>query len=177
VSEDDEYGYGVSQGTAPGTSYLIKQTLISYASLSNGIIGDPASVTVNDWSSGSSTTISSTTYSYDQTAVTTTSGTPQHASITGSRGNLTTYQALSGVLSQSFTYYDTGNPNTAYDVNGAMTTYNYGSGSCGNSFVTSISEPLSLSRSMTWNCTGGVETQVTDENSQTVTTNFTDPDF
>ncbi len=63
------------------------------------------------------------------------------------------------------------------DVNNAPTTYVYGSGSCGNSFATTINEPLNLSRSMTWNCTGGVPTQVTDENGNNVTSNYTESDF
>jgi RHS repeat-associated protein len=75
------------------------------------------------------------------------------------------------------TYYDTGNVLTATDVNSAQTTFTYGTGSCGNSFATSVSEPLSLSRSMVWNCTGGVGTSVTDENSQPVSITYNDPDF
>ena len=113
-------------------------------------------------------------------SVTATSGTPQQVQVSGSRGNLTTlttYTSSSNSLSQTFTYYDTGELNTATDVNGATTTYTYGSGSCGNSFATSISEPLSLSRSIAWNCNGGVETSLTDENSQTTTTTYNDPNF
>lgn len=53
-----------------------------------------------------------------------------------------------------------------------ITTLNYNntgtpSPSCGNSFPTSISEPLGLSRSFTWDCNGGVLTSTTDENGQT----------
>lgn len=191
VDSDSEYDYGVPVGTAPGNTHLIQQTLTSYASLSNGIIDLTSSVTVNDWSSGSSKTISNTTYTYDngtQTggSVTTTTGTPQHVSITGSRGNLTTLAmtANSGTtLYQTFSYYDTGNLNTSTGLStsstspGPTTTYGYGASSCGNSFVTSISAPLGLSRSMTWNCTGGIETGVTDENSKTVSVNYTDPYF
>ena len=84
----------------------------------------------------------------------------------------------STTLTKTFTYYDTGSVNVATDVNGATMTYGYGSGSCGNAFATSASEPLSLSKSMTWNCTGGVETGATDENSQSTTYSYaTDPDF
>ena len=122
-----------------------------------------------------------TTYTYDQGTVVATSGTPQHLGISGSRGNPTTIGYLvqgSNTLNQTFTYYDTGLVQTATDVNGAQTTYTYGTGSCGNSFPTSLSEPLGLPNSMTWNCTGGIQTSVTDENGKTATTNFsTDPDF
>src|SRR5207244_13116466 len=37
--------------------------------------------------------------------------------------------------------------------------------------------PLSLSRSMTWNCTGGVMTSSTDENGKSVSTTYDDPYF
>jgi len=180
VTDDKEYNYGVTLGAAPGTTDLVRETAISYASLGNYIDNRPASVTVYDWSSGTKTTLAGTTYLYDGTAVTATTGTPQQVPITGSRGNLTslyTYTSSTAFLSSTFTNYDTGNPYVATDVNNAQTTYVYGSGSCGNSFSTTINEPLSLSRSMTWNCTGGVATQVTDENGNSVTSNYTDTDF
>jgi hypothetical protein len=173
VTEKDEYAYGSG---APGG--LTRKTLITYASLTNGIYNRPATVTVQD---GSGNTKSQTTYTFDQGSVTTTSSTPQHVAVSGSRGNATTISYLaqgSTSLSRTYTYYDTGNVNTATDVNGAVTTYAYGSGtSCGNSFATSVSEPLSLSRSMAWNCTGGVQTSVTDENGQPTTTTSNDAFF
>jgi RHS repeat-associated protein len=172
VTEKDEYAYGPG---APGS--VVRKTLTTYASLTNGIVNRPASVTVED---STSSVHSQSTYTYDQGSVTTTSGTPQHVSVTGSRGNATTISRLvsgSTTLSEMFTYYDTGNVNVATDVNGAQTTYTYGPSGCPNSFPTSVSEPLSLSRSMTWNCTGGVETSVTDENSQSSSVGYTDADF
>src|SRR5258708_38572074 len=59
------------------------------------------------------------------------------------------------------------------------TTHNYSNttASCGNAFPTSISEPMSLSRSITWNCTGATPTQVIDENHNNATSNYTDPYF
>jgi YD repeat-containing protein len=70
------------------------------------------------------------------------------------------------------------------DENGATTTYNYSSTNnayCNWAFPTSITEPLNMSHSMTWNCTGGVMTQLKDENGQTtgLSTNYTwnDPYF
>jgi len=170
VAEKDEYAYGVG---APGS--VVRKTLTSYASLGNGIVNRPAQVTLED---GSGNIKSQTTYTYDQGSVTATSGTPQHVSISGSRGNPTTVSYLvsgSTTLNKTLTYFDTGNPYVATDVNGAQTTYTYGA--CGNSFATSISEPLSLSKSMAWNCTGGVETSITDENSQTMSTSYTDAYF
>ena len=173
VTEKDEYAYGAG---APGS--LVRKMLTTYATLGNGIVSMPASVTIED--SGGNIK-SQTSYTYDQGSVTATSNTPQHVDISGSRGNATTISYLaqgSTTLSKSRTYYDTGNVLTATDVNSAQTTYTYGTGSCGNSFATSVSEPLNLSRSMAWNCTGGVETSVTDENGKSTSASYTsDADF
>jgi RHS repeat-associated protein len=172
LTEKDEYAYGPG---APGA--IVRKKLITYASLGNGIVSMPATVTVED---GSSNIHSQTTYSYDQTGVTATSGTPQQVAVSGSRGNATTISYLVGStsLNKIYTYYDTGNVNAATDFNSAVTTYTYGSGtSCGNSFATTVSEPLSLSRSMVWNCTGGVQTSVTDENGERTTATYNDAYF
>ena len=179
VTERDEYGYGTN---SPGS--LVRKTIIQYASLSNSIVDDPSSVTVCSGTGSASacnnagTVVAQTTYAYDQGSVTTTSGTPQHISVSGSRGNVTTISSLvsgSTYLTKTLTYFDTGNVQTATDVNGAQTTNTYGA--CENSFMSAVSEPLSLSRSMAWNCTGAVETSVTDENGKTVSASYTDSDF
>ena len=182
VSVDEEYDYGVTMGASLSSFHALRDTAISYASLSNqyGPIYDkPSSLAVYDCSTGTCSKISSTGYNYDQTTPTATSGTPQHISITGSRGNattVTTSTSSSASLSKTFTYYDTGNVYQANDVNGAQTSYAYGD--CGNSFPTTISEPLSMSRTMTWSCTGGVLTGVTDENGNSMAADYTtDPDF
>jgi RHS repeat-associated protein len=164
-SEVDEYDYGSGK-----VGSLVRKTITSYASLGN-IQDHPSTVTV--YSAGG-TAWASTTYGYDAGTPTPTSGTPQHIAVTGSRGLLTSVAAQANrsgtTLYRTYTYFDTGNLATSTDVstssttNGAQTTYNYSSASCGNSFVTSISEPLSLSRSMTWDCTGGVLLSLTDEN-------------
>ena len=191
VTEDMEYTYGVATGVAPVTTSLIRETDIAYASLTNGIVNKPSSVTVFDWTNGKPMEIAVATYAYDGTAVTATSGTPQHASITGSRGNLTTLTtstSSTASLSQTFTYFDTGNPNVATDVNGTTTTtYAYSTAvqgsttaSCGNSFPTTITVAgtgVNLSPSTTWNCIGGVATQTTDPNGNIVTSNYTDTNF
>jgi RHS repeat-associated protein len=187
VSDDQEYGYGVTMGAAPSATYLIRDTATAYASLGNGIVGKPSSIIVSDWSSGSAVTIASTSYKYDEAGTLTstpvcpaTGCTPQHISISGSRGNVTTAtmsSSSSASLSKTFTSYDTGNSYVATDVNGVQTTYSYGTGSCGNSFPTGIAEPLSLSRSITWDCTGGMATRVTDENGNNITSSYIDPNF
>jgi RHS repeat-associated protein len=168
-TEVDEYDYGAAGSGVPGG--IIRKTLTTWSAIGNGSFAQTK--TVQD---GASNVKAQTTYYYDQTAVTTTTGTPQHVLIVGSRGNVTTVSTLvsgSTTLNKTYTYYDTGSLKTVTDVNGAVATYNYASGSCGNSFATSISEPLSMSRSTTWNCTGGVLTSATDENGNTSYTNYT----
>src|SRR5262249_53783417 len=110
-TETDEYDYW------NGSVYpLIRQTLFTYgsfngtscATLGNSIVDKPCQITVKD---GNSNTKAQTTYTYDQGTPTTTSGTPQHVSISGSRGNPTTIAQLvagSTTLSKTFTYFDTG---------------------------------------------------------------------
>ncbi len=166
LTEEDDYDLG--KGAVGG---LLKKTLIAYATLTN-IHAFRQQVSVYN---GSSALVSQTNYNYGDT-VTATSGTPQHTTPAGSRGNLLSvnyYTQGSTYLTKSSSYYDTGNPYVATDVNNAQTTYTYGSGSCGNSFATSIAEPLSLSRAIAWNCTGGVQTSVTDENGKVVSASYT----
>jgi RHS repeat-associated protein len=184
ATEIDDYDFGPG---APGS--LLRKTLITYALLGNNINAASLMVTVcapggtASACNGSGTIVSQTTNTYDQTTPSAPTGvTPQHTTVSGSRGNLTTatYSTSgSSTISQVFTYYDTGLVKTATDVNGAATSYNYpdATSTCGNAFPTSVSEPLSLSRSMTWNCTGGVQATSADENNQPVTTTWNDPYF
>jgi len=173
LTEQDDYDYGSG---APGS--LLKKTAITYASL-GAITSSRQTITVTN---SVGTTISKINYNYDETAITATSGTPQHTSVSGSRGNLTSinyYTSATIYLTRSLTYFDTGAIRTTTDVNGAQTTFNYANATstCGNTFATSASQPLSLSKSMTWNCTGAAQLTVVDENSQTTTTTYNDPYF
>jgi len=179
TDEVDEYDYAVG---AVGS--LIRKTITTYYALGNGIVDRPSTVTVKDANDNIKAT---TSYFYDETAPTQTTGTPQHISVAGARGLLTKVmaEARQGTwLYRKYTYYDTGNLKTSTDVStssttdGATTTYTYGSGiSCGNSFVTSISEPLSLSRSMTWDCNGAVMLSLTDENGKTSSTGYSGSNY
>ena len=181
TSEVDEYDYGLGAVGA-----LIRKTITTYnTSLNNGIVDRASTVSIKN---ASNTVLASTSYTYDGSTPTPSSGTPQHVSITGSRGLLTGVTAeVNGTtnLYRTYSYYDTGNLLTSTDVstsstiNGATTTYNYASGtaSCGNSFVTSITEPLSLSRSMTWDCNGGVMLSLTDENNNTSSTAYSGSNY
>jgi RHS repeat-associated protein len=189
MTEQDDYDY--SSGT-PTT--ILRKTLVTYASLSNGIVGMPATVKVQD---GSGNTKAQTTYCYDEAtpsgsttcgatgSPSASSGTPQHIGVSGSRGNATTLAYLtqgSSTIGKKFTYYDTGMVKTTTDVNGAATTYNYpdATSTCGNAFTTSVTLPITnpqLTLSSGWNCTGAVMTQATDENGQNTTTTYNDAHF
>jgi RHS repeat-associated protein len=181
VTEGDDYDYGAG---APGA--LIKKILITYASLNN-ITAFQQLVTVCNGSgtasacNGTGTVVSQTSFNYDETAVVANiAATPQHLAVTGSRGNLTSVAYPVGTNSPSrATYYDTGLLQTLTDINGAVTTYNFpdATSTCGNAFPTKINEPLSMSRSSAWNCTGGVMTTLTDENNQPTTTTYSDTQF
>jgi len=186
LTEQDDYDY--ASGT-PTT--ILRKEIIAYASLGNNIVNQPSSITVED---GNSNVKAKTTFCYDEgtpsgttTCATTgspaaTSGTPQHVAVSGSRGNVTTIAQLvsgSSTVGQKITYFDTGTVNTSTDVNGAVTTFKYpdATSTCGNAFPTGINEPLSMTRSMAWNCTGGVQTSITDENGKVTSTTWNDPDF
>ncbi len=121
VTEVDEYDFG--SGAPPSTP--LRKTVTAYASLSNNITNMPSSVIVED---ASNNVKAKTTYAYDETGVVSTTGTPQHNAVTGSRGNATTvkrYKDSTNFLTTTATYYDTGNVKTATDVNGGQTTSNY----------------------------------------------------
>lgn len=120
-TEVDEYDFG----SAPQGS-LLRKTLYSYAALGNGIGAMPANILIYD---AGNNLKAQTTYGYDETAVTATSGVPQHVAITGSRGNLTSLtqwvsSTASSLVSQ-FTYDDTGNMITSTDSSGNQTQYSY----------------------------------------------------
>jgi len=188
VADVKQYAYGAG---AHGS--VLRHTAITYASLGS-IVDHPASVIVDDGTN----TLSKTTYSYDESGypVQTISGTPQHGTATGSRGNSTTitsYSTASATLSKHFQYYDTGMLYKSWDVNGSTsnyTTYTYdqtsqgnSTKSCGNSFPTKITSPPTpnaasgLPTSYAWNCYGAVATSVTDANGNSVTNTYSDPYF
>lgn len=171
-----EYDFG--DGAPP--SNWTRHTAISYAPL--GGIGDhPSSITVSD----ANGIQAQTSYTYDEGTPTPTTGTPQHTGAS-TRGNLTTITSTvklvpSKTLTRHFSYYDTGNVKTTTDVNNAVTTYVYGSASCGNSFVTEVDLPITtLKRYVSWdspNCTGAVVKSETDENGKSTTYDYTDPNY
>jgi RHS repeat-associated protein len=174
LTEQDDYDYATGTPTV-----VLKKTLINYTAFGNGIVDMLSSVTIKD---GSGNIVSTTSYNYDETAVVANTGaTPQHVAVTGSRGNLTSIHYPVAPLTAQFTYYDTGTVKTSTDINGAVTTYNYpdATSTCGNSFYTgdSRTQPISMSRSIGWNCVGGLPTSATDENSKSASINYADAQF
>ncbi|HKV27310.1 MAG TPA: RHS repeat-associated core domain-containing protein [Candidatus Acidoferrales bacterium] len=159
LTADVESDWGSNGNLGP----VIKNVQISYTSLGNGIVDRPSSIS---FETGTGTVVGQSTFTYDSGTLVTTSGTPQHVAVSGSRGNLTGLSKFvqgSTTLTESFTYFDTGNVDVATDVNGGTTTYTYGG--CGNSFATQTVEAISsLQTSEAWNCNGGVPTSTTDEN-------------
>jgi hypothetical protein len=151
VAEQD---YG---GSAPGS--VLRQTVTTYKSLTSG--GNnfelPQEVKVEN---GSGTVYSDTSYGYD------------------SNGNLLSLtRATSGVntILWQYQYNSNGTVKQSTDPNAQITTYSVTN--CNNSFPSTINEPLSLSITQSWNCTGGVQTGQNDENGQPWSTGYTDPLF
>jgi YD repeat-containing protein len=137
------------------TGTVISDRTLTYGSYSNGkctVTDMPQDRVCTDLTEVGTTVLAQTNNSYD------------------SYGNLTSSSRLvsgSYYLTSSATYNSNGTVNVATDVNGAQTTYgsvsNY---ACNGNFPMTVSEPLNLSKSMTWDCNGGVLTSLTDENSQ-----------
>ncbi len=165
ATEIDQYAYSSS---APTT--VAQSTQIVYDTLGNGIVNRPKTVTVFNGTT-SAPIKSKTTYTND------------------SHGNVTTVAVQTNssgtTLYHQFSYNSNGTLHTSTDystsstVNGPITTYNYAAGtaSCNSSFITSVSLPLSLTKSTTWNCDGAVATSSTDANSKITNTYYTDPFF
>lgn len=91
-----------------------------------------------------------------------------------SHGNLlqlTTPDGQGHWLAKYFTYNANGATATFQDVDGGVFTYS--NFVCNGAFPTTVSEPHSLSRSMSWDCTGGVITSTSDESGKSTTINHT----
>jgi RHS repeat-associated protein len=146
--------------------------------LGNNIANRPCQITIQD---GSNSIVSSRLLTYDEAgSLVSTVGTPNLAPISGSRGNLTTASLWTGgtnYLTTHATYFDTGLTASSTDVNGAVTNFTYGQ--CGNSLLTSIQQPLSLTDSFSWEstCKGAVMTSQTDENNQITGVSYGDTNF
>jgi RHS repeat-associated protein len=172
VTDDLEYDYGSGSYGAE-----LSETQISYASLSNGIVGLPSTVTTLVPTGGAPVAVSTVSYGYDGNSLTSTSGLPQHNSVSGSRGNLTSVQYTTGASSPAsittaqYYYDDAGQLRTSKDEALNSTTYTYDSGT--DAFLTGVSYPttgsVSHSTSSTWDVIRGVKLTDVDLNSNTTT--------
>ncbi|HXX43309.1 MAG TPA: RHS repeat-associated core domain-containing protein [Candidatus Acidoferrales bacterium] len=169
VQKADEYAYGNGNLGA-----LVRETKITYASLGNGIVADPASVQVCSGACNGSNTVGEATYTYDGGTPASSGITTQHSSVSGSRGNLTTltqYISSSATISQNFSYWDTGKVYVAYDAKNNPTTYQYSSTYAG-AYLTEMTNALNQSEYFTYDPNTGLVTSLKDANSQTTTYSY-----
>ena len=125
-----------------GFGTLRRQTLFTYAALGNGIFDRIATVTVKD---GSGVQIAQMTNGYDEYTPTVTNGVPQHVSITGSRGNLTSVRRwlnTGQTLPMTLTYNDAGNLLTVTDPGNHTISGDYGNS---NAYLTRVTYPFTSS--------------------------------
>ena len=151
-----EYGYSTS-GVLLSTTQMDPSNgnVLWYSTTSYNSLWEPFNSSSYD-SSGN--VISSTTYGYDESTPTPTSGISQHNAVTGARGNQTSshVQVAGSTIDTVTTYYDTGVPITTQTPNGT-TQYVYDST---QAFATQITLPtpssgVSLSTSAQYDSTSG----------------------
>src|SRR5579859_2002967 len=155
---------------APATPALLRKALTAYASLGN-IVDRPASITVQD---GGGTQLAETTFGYDETALTGTSGLAQHVAVAGSRGNLTSVHrwlnTTGKTVDSASAYDDAGQAVSTADSKGNTTSLTYG---CNDGYPTQVTMPntgVSHVTSAVYDCSTGLITSNIDENGKT--TNF-----
>jgi RHS repeat-associated protein len=140
----------------------------------------PGLVTADQVYDGSGNLAGQTTYAYDTNSVTTSSGVPQHFSVSGPRGNLTSvvqYSSASTTLTTSFTYEDTGSILTATTPNGTASN-SYDSTFVYNTLTTpptpssGVNLPFATGFDTTY---AGLPTSSTDPNSAKTAYKYGDP--
>jgi RHS repeat-associated protein len=125
------------------------------------------------YTSVGSNTSSKTTYGYDETTPTTTSGLPQHVVVSTSRGNLTsshqwTNSSGSPTINNTFAYDDAGQLLSQTDTNSDTTSFSYDSST--DTLLTGITYPLvngnRFSATVQMDPNTGLLSSVSDLNSQ-----------
>lgn len=170
----DSTGTVVTNTAYYSGSTLLEQIATPYT-VTNGIYELNSSTTTD----GSGNQVAQTTYTYDQTTPTSTSGLPQHTSVAGARGNLTTTLVTVGgsasPLTTTTVYYDTGQPVSTTAPGGFTTTYGYDST---QTFTTTTTLPtpssgVQISTSAAYDVNSGALTSETGANSgQTYTIQY-----
>ena len=151
------WDYGV-----PVTNTPSKETEYTYGEWVNGA-AFPTQVT--QFYQG--TEASQITYNYDGGSLTQTSGLPNHSSVAGARGNLTSVNAGSDVsVTTSSTYDDTGTKLSDTDGNTNTTTY---TSMCSDAYRQTVKYPVvvsgqNLETTTTYDCSSGLVTAKQDMN-------------
>jgi len=166
-TEADIYDFATS-ATSRGSLLSKQQSTYGYS-----IAGLPTEVDSYD---GSGNQVGKSQYAYDETTPSSSSGVPQHVSVSGARGNLTTaknYSTSSAYLTSTYTYKDTGSVLTYSGPGAGTTTYGYDSTFVYNTGTTlpTPSSGIALGSSAAYDSSHtGLPTSSTDLNGQT--TNF-----
>lgn len=174
VTKEYDFGSG-SRGA------LLRETDITYANISGGIVDRPNDIIVKD---GSGNKVSETKYTYDNQAIVQTSGAPNHdysnyPYTMAARGNITQvsrWVSGSTYLSTTNTYDDLGNLRTTTDPGGNQTAFTYtdnysdATNHSTQALLTQITNPQTGSTShilkMQYNWPTGLLSQSIDQNSQ-----------
>lgn len=200
-SSDGAYTYQSPTQTSQVLQYASGRTTQTVTSLANGTLPSTVSVwdyytgsqpanatqiTTNDYgytvnaaplvtqttvTDGGGHQISQTTYGYDGSSLTATSGLPNHTSVSSSRGNLTSVSQwlnTSGTIQTSGTYDDAGTLLSSTTPNGT-TTYGH---DANDTFVTGMTPPtpssgVTLTSTQSFDASSGVLLSTTDPNGQT----------
>lgn len=168
-------GYDTSGNLLSSAHYngsaLLQTTTNGYNSLSE--------LTRTAQSDASGTNYTYASYGYDETAVTATSGLPQHTTPGSTPGNLTSAHVSAGaqILTSTTAYYDTGQPVSTTAADGGVTRYGYDST---GTFATGMTLPtpssgVSMSTSASYDIASGSLLSSSGVNSgQTTTVNTYD---
>jgi RHS repeat-associated protein len=180
VTQQQDYDYGTN---APGALLRITNTVYEAVSgssyLTNGLVNLPASVQILD---GGGTQRAYTTYSYDQTALATSSVpstlhdlTPPDGTYRGNQTSVSRWlNTTGGSLTSTKTFFDTGEVNIAKDPKNNLTTYAY-SLTYEGAYPTTITNALNQATTNVYDFNTGLLTSTTDPNSQPTTYSY-DPE-
>ena len=170
-TELDEYDFSASQPS--------RRTVTQYATLGNNILNRPSSIVVYD---ASGSIVKNTTYGYDEVAVSPTTGNnvPGLASVTGSRGNLTTkreWADANNSVVTTFTYDSAGQVVSQQDSRGGVTTNSYDTAT--DTYLVAHKRPATGSvqhlETYTVDPATGLTLSSTDENNITTFFEYNDP--